>query len=136
MMGLKHEMIDRHHLGKGKLFIGENVATGRGSSIDTSANVVLEDNVVLSEDVMILTHDHPPGDVRNIRISPLIIRRDSFVGARAIILESVQEIGQGSYIAAGAVVTKDVPSNVVVGGVPAKIIKDIKGNNSDANSVP
>jgi acetyltransferase-like isoleucine patch superfamily enzyme len=50
---------------------------------------------------------------------------DSWIGAGVIILPNVV-IGQNSIIAAGAVVTQNVPDNVVVGGVPAKIIKELK----------
>ena len=56
--------------------------------------------------------------------SPCIIEDDVLVGANAVILEGVK-IGKGSVVAAGAVVTEDVPANVVVAGCPAKIIKEV-----------
>ncbi|MCG7320070.1 2,3,4,5-tetrahydropyridine-2,6-dicarboxylate N-acetyltransferase [Brevibacillus laterosporus] len=56
--------------------------------------------------------------------TPVIIEDDVLVGANAVILEGVR-IGQGSVVAAGAVVTQDVPANVVVAGTPARIIKEI-----------
>ena len=56
--------------------------------------------------------------------APIKIGNDVWIGAHATILAGVT-IGNGAVIAAGAVVTKDVPANMVVGGVPAKIIKNI-----------
>ena len=55
---------------------------------------------------------------------PVVIVRNVWVGSNATILPGVK-IGEGSVVAAGAVVTKDVPQKVVVAGVPAKIIKMI-----------
>ena len=55
---------------------------------------------------------------------PCIIEDDVLIGANAVILEGVK-VGQGSVVAAGSVVTKDIPSGVVVAGVPAKIIKNV-----------
>jgi 2,3,4,5-tetrahydropyridine-2,6-dicarboxylate N-acetyltransferase len=55
---------------------------------------------------------------------PVIIEDDVLIGANAVVLEGVR-VGQGSVVAAGAVVTKDVPPFTVVAGTPAKKIKDI-----------
>ena len=55
--------------------------------------------------------------------APIHIGNHVWVGVRAIILKGVT-IGDGAIIAAGSVVTRDVPANTLVGGVPAKIIKD------------
>lgn len=53
------------------------------------------------------------------------IRKNVWIGSNATILQGVK-IGDNAIVAAGAVVTKDVPANTIVGGVPAKIIKSIK----------
>ena len=55
---------------------------------------------------------------------PVRIGDNVLVGANAVVIEGVQ-VGNGSVVAAGAIVTKDVPENVVVAGVPARIIKEI-----------
>lgn len=55
---------------------------------------------------------------------PIIIKKNAWIGAAATILPGVT-IGENSVIAAGAVVSKDIPDNVVAGGIPAKIIKTI-----------
>ena len=57
--------------------------------------------------------------------APIHIGNRVWIGAHATILAGVT-VGENSIIAAGAVVTKDVPANTIVGGVPAKIIKEIK----------
>lgn len=57
-------------------------------------------------------------------VSPIVIESNVWIGAGATILPGVT-IGENSVVAAGAVVTKDVPPNTIVGGVPAKFIKNV-----------
>ncbi|RKD25322.1 maltose O-acetyltransferase [Caminicella sporogenes DSM 14501] len=107
--------------------IGEN--SGLGINCRVSGPLKIGKNVMMGPEVMIYTSNHKIDDV-NI---PMIFQGDTpkelveieddvWIGARAIILPGVK-IGKGSVIAAGAVVTKDVPPYAVVGGNPAKIIK-------------
>ena len=63
-------------------------------------------------------------DEQGIATKPVVIGDDVWIGANAVILPGVT-IGRHSVVAAGAVVTKDVPDNTLVGGVPAKIMKRI-----------
>ena len=56
--------------------------------------------------------------------TPVIVEDDVLIGANAVVLEGVR-IGKGAVVAAGAIVTKDVPPNTVVAGTPARVIKDI-----------
>ena len=63
-------------------------------------------------------------DEQGISTKPVVIGDDVWIGANAVILPGVT-IGSHCVVAAGAVVTKDVPDNCVVGGVPAKVIKKI-----------
>ena len=71
-----------------------------------------------------INHDLDPYKRGNMVIKPIKIGKRVWIGAHATILSGVT-VGDNSIIAAGAVVTKDVPANSVVGGVPAKVIKTL-----------
>jgi acetyltransferase-like isoleucine patch superfamily enzyme len=62
----------------------------------------------------------------------ITVEDDVWIGAGAVITDGVT-VGRGAVIAAGAVVTKDVPAHTVVGGIPARVIKEIDGVRSDAS---
>ena len=64
---------------------------------------------------------------------PVRVGDNVLIGANAVVIEGVQ-IGSGSVVAAGAIVTQDVPENVVVAGVPARIIKEIDAQTPTKNS--
>jgi len=104
--------------------------------LDTSdsGTVIIEDNVWLSEGSQIHSHIHELNNKRllklkeNIVPTRIILRKGCWIGANAIILPQVGEIGENSIIAAGSVVTKQVPQNVIVAGNPAKIIRNIEEN--------
>lgn len=92
--------------------------------------ITFEDDVVISFRVMIICHDDAKGlggtsgSKDDCTVSAVTLRKGSYVGAGAIILPGV-EIGEGAVVAAGAVVNKDVPPFTLVGGVPAKILKQL-----------
>lgn len=88
--------------------------------------ITIEDNVLIGPKVNLITENHPlnPADRKALITKPIIIKKNAWIGAAATILPGVT-IGENSVIAAGAVVSKDVPDNVVAGGIPAKIIKTI-----------
>ena len=105
------------------LIVGRDSVINGNCRLDTRGEIFIGDNVSISEEVIILTVDHDmnkpdfSGRKRSVEIADYV-----FVGTRAMILPGVQ-IGRGAIIAAGALVTKDVPEFSVYAGVPAKFIK-------------
>ena len=102
--------------------IGANTVINRDVLLDGRMGLVIGDNVSVSEGVAIFTLEHDPNspDFAN-RGAPVRIADRAFIGARAIILPGVT-VGEGAVVAAGAVVTHDVPPYTIVGGVPARPI--------------
>lgn len=107
--------------------VGKNVFINSGCCFQDQGGIEIGDNVLIGQQVVIATlnHDLNPIKRKNMVPSPVKIGNDVWIGAKAVILPGVT-IGNGAVIAAGAVVTKDVPENSVVAGVPAKIIKKIE----------
>lgn len=107
--------------------VGKNVFINSGCCFQDQGGIEIGDNVLIGQQVVIATinHDFEPSKRANMSPAPVKIGNGVWIGAHATILSGVT-IGDNAVIAAGAVVTKDVPSNAVVGGVPAKIIKHIE----------
>jgi acetyltransferase-like isoleucine patch superfamily enzyme len=108
------------------LAIGKNVFINFNCTFLTLGGVVIEDNVLIGPGVQILSEGHPvaPHERQSLVPATIHIRKNAWIGAGAIILPGVT-IGENAVVAAGAVVSKDVPANTVVGGIPAKHIKNI-----------
>jgi carbonic anhydrase/acetyltransferase-like protein (isoleucine patch superfamily) len=108
--------------------VSKNTQINKNCVIDFSGGITIGENCVVSENVTIQTHDHG----LNPRSKPipknLVIEDNVWIGARALIMHKVDRIGSGSIIAAGSVVTRPVPKNVIVGGNPAKIIRELVNN--------
>lgn len=108
---------------QGILTIGEGVFFNRNVSITAMASVTIGDRTKIANNVVIVDHDHnyKDGNVGFVT-SPVHIGSDVWIGANAVILRGVT-IGDHAVIAAGAVVSRDVPAYAVAGGVPATVIK-------------
>lgn len=106
--------------------IGKNVFINHACSFLDMGGITIEDEVLIGPKVNLITENHPidPNDRRALITKPILVKRRAWIGAGATILPGVT-VGENSIIAAGAVVPKDVPDNVIVGGIPAKIIKSI-----------
>ena len=106
--------------------IGKNVFINHGCSFLDMGGITIEDDVLIGPKVNLVTENHPldPINRRALIAKAIVIKRNAWIGAAATILPGVT-IGENSVIAAGAVVTKDVAANTIVGGVPAKFIKNI-----------
>lgn len=106
--------------------IGKNVFINHACSFLDMGGITIEDEVLIGPKVNLITENHPinPDNRRALITKPIIIKRKAWIGTGATILPGVT-IGENSIVAAGAVVSKDVPDNVIVGGIPAKFIKNI-----------
>lgn len=108
------------------LSIGKNVFINFNCTFLALGGITIEDAVLIGPNVQILSEGHPlsPADRQSLIPGKVTIKQGSWIGAGAIILPGIS-IGENAVVAAGAIVTKDVPANAVVGGVPAKIIKSL-----------
>ncbi|PFG03418.1 sugar O-acetyltransferase [Bacillus sp. es.034] len=106
--------------------IGKNVFFNTGCSFQDRGGIHIGDGSLIGMNVTIATLNHGlPLETRNTTFaSPVTLGKNVWIGSNATILPGVT-IGDNSVIAAGAVVTKDVPENVVAAGVPAKVLKGI-----------
>ncbi|OOR89456.1 acetyltransferase [Moraxella caviae] len=109
------------------LRIGKNVFINIGATFSDVGGIIIEDNVLIAPNVTITSVNHPldPATRRGIILAPVRICKNAWIGANATIVGGVT-IGENSVVAAGAVVTKDVPANTVVAGVPARVVKEIE----------
>jgi len=119
--------------------LGDKVILNDGVILQSCEDTAVEicDNVVLSYDAMILTGGiDPTGRVHGHLSFPVVIKDRVWIGARAIVLPGVT-IGEDAVVAAGSVVTKDVPPNTLVAGVPAQFVKKLEANmNSERKQLP
>jgi acetyltransferase-like isoleucine patch superfamily enzyme len=113
--------------GKGKLMIGDNTFINVGTIISARFEVKIGKNVQIAPGVIIMDSDFHGVEDRDAKViaTPITIGDNVWLATRAIILKGVT-IGEGSTIAAGAVVTKDIPPFSLAAGIPAKVIKSFK----------
>lgn len=131
LAGMKIGKGSRIHIGA-RFFYPANIKIGEGSIIgdniflDGRDKLIIGNHVDIASSVMIYNSEHEINSEDFHAISaPVEIEDYVFIGPRAIILPGVK-IGKGAVVAAGAVVTKDVPEYMVVGGVPAEVIGERK----------
>lgn len=106
--------------------IGKNVFINFDCIFLDLGGITIEDNVLIAPNVSLLSEGHPisPENRHSLTVGHIHIKKNTWIGAGATILQGVT-IGENAIVAAGAVVSKDVPDNTIVGGIPAKIIKAI-----------
>ncbi|AHF14312.1 DapH/DapD/GlmU-related protein [Niabella soli] len=106
--------------------IGKNVFINFDCTFLDLGGITIEDNVLIAPKVSLLSEGHPiaPENRQSLVPGRIHIKKNAWIGANATILPGVT-IGENAVVAAGAVVSKDVPDNTIVGGVPAKFIKSI-----------
>ena len=109
------------------LKIGRNVFINSCCQFQDQGGITIGDGTLIGPKTVIATlnHHQNPNKRANLIPKPVKIGKNVWIGANATILPGVT-IGDGAVIAAGALVSKDVEANTVVGGVPAKLIKQIQ----------
>lgn len=107
--------------------VGKEVFVNFGCTFLDQGGITIEDGVFIGPGAKILTEGHPeqPEIRHTLQVQPVVVRRNAWIGAGAMILPGVT-VGENAIVAAGAVVTKDVPDNAIVIGVPAKVLRKIK----------
>ena len=124
----------KNNIGRGaRIGNGATIEIGSHSGIGENCyvnNVILGDYVMMGQDVLIYGANHnfdrldkPMSKQGSGKMRTLIVEDDVWIGSRVIITASVKKIGKGSIVAAGSVLTKDVPEFAIVAGNPAKLIK-------------
>ncbi len=106
--------------------IGKNVFINHACSFLDMGGITIEDDVLIGPRVNLVTENHPidPSNRKNLLCSSILIKKNAWIGAGATILPGVT-VGENAVVAAGSVVTKNVPSYTIVSGVPAKHLKNI-----------
>ena len=108
------------------IHVGEHVFINACCHFQDHGGVTLGDGCQIGHNVVFATLNHglEPADRSTTYPAPIVLGRNVWVGSNATILQGVT-IGDNAVVAAGAVVSRDVPANTIVGGVPARIIKRI-----------
>lgn len=107
--------------------VGRNVFINQNCTFYDLGGLNIADDVMIGPNVSLITSGHPidPSQRRNgVIAKPIVIERNVWIAAGATIIGGVT-VGENSVVAAGSVVTKDVPPNVLVGGNPARVIRSI-----------
>ena len=106
--------------------IGKNVFINHACSFLDLGGIIIEDEVMIASRVNIISEGHPVSveDRKTLTVGKVHIKRNAWIGANVTILAGVT-VGENAVVAAGAVVSKDVPDNTIVGGIPARVIKKL-----------
>jgi acetyltransferase-like isoleucine patch superfamily enzyme len=114
----------------GRLEIGDRVFVNQGSAICAHAEVRIGNDCKIGHYALVFDCDfheldHPTHDGGHGRPLPVVLEDGVWLGARVTVLKGVT-IGRSSVIAAGSVVTRDVPPGVLAGGAPAQVIRPLR----------
>ena len=106
--------------------VGAGVFINAGCRFQDQGGIYIGERALIGHNCVIATlnHNMDPEKRANLIPAPVHIGADAWLGANVTVLPGVT-VGEGAVVAAGAVVTKDVPARTVVGGVPAKVIKEL-----------
>ncbi len=105
-----------------------------GCTLLALGGITIGDGAFIGPHCVLATEYHPedPATRHSLLTKPIVVGRNAWLGAGVTVLAG-DTIGENAIVAAGRVVTKDVPSNMVVAGTPAKVIREIKKDTSIEN---
>jgi maltose O-acetyltransferase len=111
-----------------RLCFGSHCWVNTGLRLELGARITVCDHVTIGHEVMLITSSHeysvPQHRAGRLTIAPITVEEGAWLGARCTILPGVT-VGRGAVVAAGAVVNRDVPANTLVGGVPARVLREL-----------
>ena len=116
------------HINYGKkTTFGRDCFVNFGCTFLALGGITIEDDVFIGPQCVLATEYHPenPENRHSLLTKPIVVKRNAWLGANVTVLAGVT-IGENAIVAAGSVVTKDVPDNMVVAGSPARVIREIK----------
>lgn len=108
------------------IHVGKNVFINMGCKFQDQGGIYIGDGTLIGHNVVLATLNHAksPNDRGTMVPAPIHIGKHVWIGSNATVLPGVT-IGDGAIVAAGAVVTRDVPENTIVGGVPASVMRHL-----------
>jgi maltose O-acetyltransferase len=122
-----------------RLHIGADCIINAPLFLDLSAEIRIGDRVSIGHHSVFVTADHeigPPNYRSGVNVGrPICVGDGSWIAARSTLLPGVT-VGQSSVVASGCVVARDVPDNVLVGGVPARLIRELTAEMTQQTTVP
>ena len=116
------------HINYGKkTTFGRDCFVNFGCTFLALGGITIEDDVFIGPHCVLATEYHPenPETRHSLLTKPIVVKRNAWLGANVTVLAGVT-IGENAIVAAGSIVTKDVPNNMVVAGSPARVIREIK----------
>jgi len=121
--GIDFKFADSHKPGP-SILIGERVFVGRGTEFNATGKIEVGDDCLIASGCKLIDHDHGLSRSAPLRTQPtptlpIRLERDVWLGVNVVVLKGVT-IHEGAVVAAGAVVTKDIPAYEIWGGVPAR----------------
>ena len=110
-----------------KTTFGRDCFVNFGCTFLALGGITIEDDVFIGPQCVLATEYHPenPETRHSLLTKPIVVKRNAWLGANVTVLAGVT-IGENAIVAAGSVVTKDVPDNMVVAGSPARVVREIK----------
>lgn len=113
-----------------RIRVGAAVSCGRNGFLDGLGGIDIGDGAVLAEDVRVMTHVHGEGSPLDRRASKVVVGPGARVSCGAVLLPGVT-VGARALIAAGAVVARDVPDNMIAAGRPATVLRERRDDRED-----